>query len=182
VDIKAGEPHLLYLGLPSTEAGCLDPETGLPLGSIGCVYSEQAAALMDGYSHETLRALHTGELAPFVLKYELTSRVAVEARVHAEGGFTLAVGSPAADSPNGRYRIEVAPRFGNPDDTPYVFSTNVATGKRQELWFIREKARVLFDHDDTTLLVRDEGYKRYFTVDLPRQLQLQFFPDPDRGW
>ena len=35
--------------------------------------------------------------------------------------------------------------------------------------------RVLFDHDGTTLLVWDGGWRHYITIDLPRSLRLQIF-------
>ncbi len=149
---------------------------------MGCVYTDEIASYVEGYNNETLRRLRAGEIAHLVLKHKVTSREAIESRFRAEGGFELEEGGRAVDSPLGRYRIEVSPRFGKAGDTPYLFATELHAGNRRELHFVHGKARVLFDHDDTTLLVRDDGFKRYFTIDIACGKMLQGFPDADRGW
>ncbi len=182
-DIEAGRPHLLYTGLPSPDASPLDPETGLPRHSRGCVVSDTGMAEEDGYNDTVLDALANGELDHLTLRHKVTTHAALAERFVDGGGTNLTFESEPALAPSGRYEITLAERDIPGSDTPYVFVTDTESGRRSELIYIGEpKARVLFDHDGTTLLIRDDHYQRFVTYDLPQVLQMQVFVDADRAW
>lgn len=177
--IAAGRPHLLYIGLPGPHSSPLDTTTGLPSYSMGCVVSDGTLAYMKSFNAATLAARDAGRLEGMTFEGKVTTAEALRARFGPEGGRTLTLGGPAADAPGGAFRVEIAPRSGREGDTPYLFVTEVATGRRKELVYVGEpRARVLFDHDGTTLLARDDRYRVFRTFDLPRALELQVFPDP----
>ncbi len=181
-DIAAGEPHLVFIGLPRHDAGPLDPATGLPRYTMGCEWSPAEDARMDGYNATTLAALREGRLDRYALKHKATTRAALVARFEADGGTSLAVGAPPVEAPGGRLVIEAAPRGIYGSTTPYLFVTDRETGQRNEMHWLNPGARILFDHDGTTLLLRDEQFREFVTFDLPRRMELQKFPDPGRGW
>lgn len=72
-------------------------------------------------------------------------------------------------------RAAIAKRFAS--EKPRTL--DLKTGREVEPMFVGGKeAGVLFDHDGTTMLVRDDGYTTYLTFDLPSRLFMQGFPDP----
>ncbi len=116
-----------------------------------------------------------------MLKHKVTTREAVAARFAGEGACPLTLGGPPVESPGARFRIEAAPRNNQGDMRPYVFVTDKETGRQHELHWLNPGARVAFDHEGTTLLLRDEEFKAYLTFDLPSRLNMQTFPDSNRG-
>ena len=83
-DIVAGEPHLIHLGLPPTEASALDPSTGLLRWSARCVVNDEALGFMDGYNDQTMAALGSGRLEPLTLGHKHTTWELVAARFREE--------------------------------------------------------------------------------------------------
>jgi len=177
-DIATGKPGLLTIGLLGPDHSPLDPASGLPRYSVGCVVSGEATARVDAYNGVILAALRDGRLRGMTFEDRVTSREAAAARFAAEGGTVVEMGGPAADSPGGRFRVEVAPRNLMGHMGPYVFVTDTATGERGELIYLGEpRGRVLFDAGGRTLLVRDDRFRTTRTFDLARRLDLQTFPD-----
>ncbi|MHC4470615.1 MAG: hypothetical protein ACYTDY_05270 [Planctomycetota bacterium] len=182
-DIMAGEPHLTFLGLPSAEASALDPATGLLRWGGGCVVSDERLAFVKGYNDATMDALRSGRLDQLKLGHKHTTWEAVAARFRAEEPVRLGFKAAAIDVPGGRFRLEYAPYDDHPDAVRFIYVTDTRTGRRQRTVNPRAEAiPVLFDHDGTTLLVRDEQFRRYLTIDLPRAAEMQVLADPDRGY
>lgn len=176
--IEAGDPHLVFIGLPNFEVGRLDAETGLKTSTLGCIVSDDQVAYEAAFNREIRRALAAGELDEYLLKHKVTTREAVAARFAKEdGGRLLVMDAPAADAPGGRYRVAVRTE-SEESKKPYLFVTDVKAGTTEELIFLgSNEAHILFDHGGTTLLVRDDYYKTYMTFDLPTLLFMQGFRD-----
>jgi hypothetical protein len=178
-DIAKGNPRLVFLGLPRHDAGWLDEETGLPRSTLGCVWSEEKGAFMAGYNDTVGAALRAGKLDGAVLKHKVTTREAAMALLDGDAARPLAIGDSPLDAPGGRFRIEAAPRNNHGDMRPYVFVTERLGGGRHELHWLNPGARVAFDHDGTTLVLRDAEFQQTLTFDLPSRLHLQSFRDPE---
>jgi len=182
-EIAAGKPHLIYLGLPFAEASALDPGTGLLSWSAGCEVSDEALDYLHGHNDATMEALRAGRLEGMTLGHKYTNWAAVAARFRKEDPVLLRFKAPAVDVPGGRFRLEYAPYDDHPDAVRFIYVTDAKTGRRQRTVNPRaEEIPVLFDHDGTTLLVRDEQFRRYHTIDLPRTAEMQILVDPDRGY
>jgi hypothetical protein len=182
-DIAAGEPHLIYLGLPPAEVSALDPSTGLLKWAAGCEVSEERLDYVHGYNDATMEALEAGRLDELDLGHKYTTWAAVAARFREEEPVRLRFQAPAVAVPGGRFRLEYAPYDDHPDAVRFVYVIDTATGRRQRTVNPRaEEVPVLFDHYGTTLLVRDEKFQRYHTIDLPRKVQMQILVDPDREY
>ena len=180
--IAARHPSLLFIGLPFPDHSPLDPETGLPAYSSGCCFNDFSAAFMEAHNDAILAALREGRLAGMTFEDRVMTAEEAMAPFANGGGTPITFDSPIGD-PSGAYRVEIAPRFGKPADTPYVFCVEVVTGRRAEAHFLGEsKARVAFAHGGRTLLVRDDRFRIVRTFDLARALALQRFPDAERGW
>lgn len=179
-DIENGRAKVLAFGLPNFRYGDMDARTGLPKGSMGCVIEESLWEYAEAYNDEVARALRDGRLEGKTLGHKVTTRAAVEGRFREEQPATLALNGAAIDAPGGRYRVTLEPRRidESDDPTPYLYVEAKATGRAEELMFLGgESATILFDHDGTTLLVRDDVYTTYMTFDLPTRLFMQGFPD-----
>ena len=138
---------------------------------------------VNGYNETTLEALRTGRLSGMTLGHKFTNWAAVAERFRDEEPIRLRFGGPAVDVPGGRFRVEYAPYDDHPEAVRFIYVTDRETGRRQRTVNPRaEEVPVLFDHDGTTLLVRDEEFQRYQTLDLPRSVVLQVLVDPDRGY
>ncbi len=177
-DIAEGNPSLLFIGLPSPDRSIMDRETGLPTHSYGCVISDRSAAYVDAYNRTIRDALDEGRLKGMTLAHKWMSREDVDDHVDGTGGHELVLDGPAVKNPSGDWSVFLRPHLG---DTPYVWVRAHDSGESVAMMYLGEpKARVHFAHEGTTLIVRDHGYRRTFTIDLPRRQEMQNFPDDDR--
>lgn len=184
-DIAAGDPHYFSgFGRPSMDAPNIDQTTGLPLWGLGCEIDEERGAYADGYNETMLAAFKAGRLRGMTLRHKWLTPEAVVVAFEAATPVQLSYeGETRTESPDGRFTVELAPRFGKPGDTPYVFVIDTDSGERTEMHFVGEPAcRIAFIHDGTSMIVRDDQYATYQTFDLERPMSLQTFIDPDRGW
>jgi hypothetical protein len=179
-DIAAGDPQLLFAGLPSREFSPLDSETGLRRVNTGCCVDAASASFEKGYNETTIAEARAGRAATY--RDRLTTREALAARFASRGVVELTPSHPSIDAPGGQVRFELAPyhySFDPPEETtPYVIAVDVATGRRTPLQYVGEmRARVAFGDGDRTLLMRDDAYGSYYTFDVATLRWLQHFPD-----
>jgi hypothetical protein len=181
-DIAEGTPCLLFLGLPSPSASPLDPETGLPRYSRGCVISDESTTYVGAYNDAIRRALREGRLAGMTFREKATTRESLQQRFRGPDVHRLAFRGAPLDAPGGRFRVEDAPRH-HPQapnvETPYLFVTDLRTGVRRELHYVPlglTDVDVAFADEGTTLLVSAGAGVEYRTFDLPHALLLQVFP------
>jgi len=180
-DVAAGDPHLLSIGLPSAGRSPLDAATGLPTDSVGCTFNEASVSFVKGYNDATLEAVRSGAARTYAER--ATTADAVAARFAGPDVVELTASNAAVAAPGGKLRVElgtVTYSFDPPDEppTPYLFVVDAATGERAELDFVGEmRARVAFDRDGSTLLVRDDFFRRTATYDLRNRRMLQQFSD-----
>jgi len=173
--IAAGEPRIQTLGFPDFSAGELDIDSGLPTENRGCVIDDELAAYVSGWNAEMRRAVAAGELDATSLRSKLTTHAAIEQRFADGDPRTIRTGGDPVTAPGGRFRIEAAP---HPTlDSAYLWVVESESGERRELSFFSGAARLLFDHDGGTLLLRDDGYEHYQTFDLASALFMQGFED-----
>lgn len=181
-DIAAGDPHLVFIGLPSASRSPLDLASGLPTDSIGCIMDEGSAAYVQGYNDATLAAVKAGTARTYADR--ATTADAISARLAAADVVELSEANPSVAAPGGKLRVElgtVTYSFDRPGEppTPYLFVVDVASSKREQLDYLGEmRARVAFDHAGATLVVRDERFRRSMTYDLTSRRMLQQFSDP----
>lgn len=174
----AEEAVIRYFGFPSPVKApmggftTLDPETGLPTTSEGCIIIPGIAERVLEHNEEIRAACARGELREFQLKHKFTTRGDLHDRFRKQQGALLAPGSDV-ETVDGTYRLEVrlerdsywqgylhangepARRFGD-------------AGERDQEW------RVLFDHDDTTVLLK-KGDDAFEVCDLPTRNVIQSF-------
>ncbi len=174
--IAAGEPRLQTLGLPDFSAGELDIETGLPTQNQGCVITEEIGGYVSGWNSEMRRAVAAGELDGVSLLTKVTTREAIERRFADGSAHTIRSGGDPIAAPGGRFRIEAAPH--RTLDSEYLWVIDTKSDERRELAFFSGEAKLLFEHDGGTLLLRDDGYGVYQTFDLGSALFMQGFSDP----
>ena len=175
--VAKGEPCLLFIGLPRIDYSPLDPETGLLRYSMGCVVDDRSMAYMTAHNDATLAALREGRLEGRTFKDRVMTPAAARAPSRAGGGAAIVLDGDGVPAPAGGSLVSLAPRFGKPGETPYVFVVDGA-GARRELHYVGgPKARISFAHGGRTLLVRDDVYIVIRTFDLARGLELQVFPD-----
>lgn len=175
-DLARGRPRLAVIGLFADDRSALDPATGRVRFSVGCCTTREAIAYRDAYNATVQAAPDLGALT---LQRKSTSRAAMDAAL--AGAITVRRGGDTAESPGGRFRIEVAPGEGR--DAVALWCRETATGRRESLRYLgSDEARVAFGGDGATLFVRDDAVRASFTCDLPTGLFLEVFLDarPER--
>lgn len=173
-DIAVGTPRLLFIGRPASDLSPLDPETGLLRKSVGCVLTKATTTYVAAYNETIRRALARGRIGRGRYKHKVLTRKAVEAAFAAGPVKTLRLGGPAVIAPTRRFAVALAPK----EAARYLWRVSPA-GERVPLSFVGgDEAAVTFTHEGTTLLVRDDRFRRYLSVDLESAVLLQVFPDP----
>lgn len=181
--IATGRPRLLFIGLPATERDIVDRATGLPAFSTGCVVDDEQSEYVRAYNNTVHQALAAGRLSGLTLGHKLTDYATVDARFEREPPVMLEIDGASVPSPGGRFEVRYARYDDHPDAVRFIYVKDLTTEREQRT--VNPKADavpVLFDHEGTTLLVRDERFDRYVTVDLPRALDMQTLVDPERDW
>jgi hypothetical protein len=175
-DLARGRPRVAFIGRLTDDASALDPSTGRVRFSAGCCPTSETVAYRDAYD-DAVRA--APGLAAAALAAKATTRAAMDAALAGEDAKEIRLGGPDATSPDGRFRIEIAPGEGR--DAIALWCRDASTGGRDELRYLgSERAIVAFGDGGTTLFVRDDAAHASSTYDLPAALFLQVFPDPGR--
>jgi hypothetical protein len=179
-DIAAGDPHLLFAGLPSQDFSPLDPGTGLRLVNTGCCIDATSASFERSYNETTIAEARAGRAATY--SDRLTTREALTARFAAGGVVELTPSNPSIDAPSEQVRFELAAYHSSFDPpertTPYLFAVDVATGERTPLQYVGEmRARVAFGDGGGTLFLRDDRYGSSYSFDVATLRWLQRFND-----
>lgn len=179
-EIADGRPCWWVIGGPARDGETLNMETGLPERSIGCNPAE--AAYRDAHNEAIREARAAGRLKGMTLESKVTTCKAVAARFANESGTTLRIGDPPAQTPDGRFRVEIALRDpAEPSPSAWLFLMSAGSNQREALTPLgAPTARVLFGDNGTTLVVRDDKYGRYSTFDLAWPAQMQVFRDSDQ--
>jgi hypothetical protein len=144
--------------------------------SIGCCSTPERIAYRDAYN-DIVRA--APGLYGMTLERKARTRAVVDAAFAEDGVKEIRLGGPAAESPGGRFRVEIAPGTGR--DAVAIWCTDATGVRRDELRYLGSaSARVAFGDNGTTLFVRDDAARATSTYDLPSALFLEVFPDPQR--
>lgn len=176
--IAAKDAVIRYFGIgrlveaPYGGATSLDPETGLPRRTVGGMVTPEAEERVVAHNRRVRAAAARGELRQFQLSHKFTKLGDLCDRFDEEEGAILSVESPV-DSPNGTYRIKVR-LDKNRYWQAYLYKEGKAVRRTGLVGEPGETWRVLFDHGDTTLLVKkgDHGFEVH---DLPTGEVVQAF-------
>jgi hypothetical protein len=170
-----GMPGHARLDEPYGGTTTLDPETGLPRRTGGCIVMPGELEEIELHNARVRAACARGELRAFQLTHKFMRPEDLATRFRKDAGDILAPGR-SVESPDHAYRIEVRleayPRATQGYWQGYVHARGDAlrrfglTGKPGEVW------RVLFDHENTTLLVK-KGEDAFEVHDLPTREVVQ---------
>ena len=194
-----GMPGMEELPPPFGGMSYLDFETGLPRQSCGCIVMPGQVEKDAAHNARVRAACARGELRRFQLNHKFMRLEEVQARFDREPGAILAPGQPVV-TPDHTYRIELRQEtYANgayegwlgyvrtshaPEPAPEPAQgassrpqprRTHAPERRMGLFSnIADSLRVLFAHDDSTLLVR-KGERQFEVHDLPTGQTVQVF-------
>lgn len=179
-DVAFGRPRRAIVGSLRDDESALDTTSGLARFSAGCCKSTERLAYADAYNDVMDAALAAGRLAGRTLEGKATTRAAVESFFAPGAAAEIALGGPAATSPDGRFVVSVGTGYGR--EGLALWRLDTSTQSSFELRYLgSERVRVAFSADGSTLTLRDDAVRAYATFDLPGALFLQVFPDPPRA-
>jgi len=174
-DLARGRPRQAVIGFLRDDESLLEP-TGRVRFSVGCCKSHERIAYCDAYESVMDAARADGRLAGLTLEKKATTRDAVAARFASAPGVEVKMGGPGAPSPDGRFRVEASPASGVYGVA--LWEIDATTGEKEELRRLgADRASVLFDATNGTLLVHDARVGAFATFDLATALPLQVFSE-----
>lgn len=175
-DVREGRARRLTIGLLRGDRGMLDARTGLLLASVGCVLDDDSDGFCDGYNDVVRRAIALGHLDAQRLAHKVTSLAELRERFAREPGHEMDVGA----SLRTRHGLLALTQKSSPwGESMRLAFVEDASGERRLEAPVSKGARVLLDHDDTTVLVSEPETDELATFDLERGVCLQRFRGRD---
>lgn len=178
--IAAGRPSLLFWGLPDMEMDWIDAETGLLWDNTGCEVDDELIAYVEAYNGAMRDALAEGRLDRLTLSHKRTDYTTVAKRIARGEGVTLRVGDGPTATAGNQYRVQLLVDEDYPDEYRIVRVTETEAGRSYVVPCLVEgdEVPILFDHEGTTLVMRNEVEDTYVTFDLERRSLLQTLEAP----